>query len=309
MTNELMIVDFDTQQRQAMALYASGYFQLDGGEKGKAQAIAKVMAGAELGLPPFASMAGIHIIKSKPVISAGLIATLIERSKIYSFKVVENDETKCVIDFYKNGEKAGRETFTIQDATRAGLSGDNWRKFPKNMLFARAISNGAKFFCAGIFAGSVYTEGELDDSQPMTYETSNDIYVIESEVVTEQPPQIVPAAPQPPQIEREQTAVSTTSIVKVDVKSPLFISLMAAGSNLYAGDWNTGKRAELVNHITNGRSSSAKDLTVDEAQKLLDGINKKLAEKKAAASLSVQQQIDVLLSDVERKHHPEGRGG
>ena len=57
MTNALAIYqDFDNIQRAAMALYKSGYFN---DSKSEAQAIVKVMAGAELGLPPFAAMAGI----------------------------------------------------------------------------------------------------------------------------------------------------------------------------------------------------------------------------------------------------------
>ena len=67
--------DFELQQRQAKALYASNYFS---DAKSEAQAIVKVMAGAELGLQPFAAMTGIHIIKGKPVLGANLIATLVD---------------------------------------------------------------------------------------------------------------------------------------------------------------------------------------------------------------------------------------
>ena len=45
----------------------------------------------------------------------------------------------------------------------AGLdSNTNWRKYPRNMLFARAISNGARWYCPDLFGGSpVYTPDEL----------------------------------------------------------------------------------------------------------------------------------------------------
>ena len=73
MDNKLAVVqDFDTMQRMSMALFKSGYFS---DVKSEAQAIVKVMAGAELGLQPFASMTGIHIISGKPTLSANLIAT------------------------------------------------------------------------------------------------------------------------------------------------------------------------------------------------------------------------------------------
>jgi hypothetical protein len=52
-------------QTAANAMHASGYF---GDVKSQAQAMVKVMAGAEIGLPPFASMSGIHIVNGKRAI-------------------------------------------------------------------------------------------------------------------------------------------------------------------------------------------------------------------------------------------------
>lgn len=46
------------------------------------------------------------------------------------------------------------------DAAKAGTQ--NMGKFPRNMLFARCISNGVKWFCPDIFLGApVYTPEEL----------------------------------------------------------------------------------------------------------------------------------------------------
>jgi hypothetical protein len=41
------------------------------------------------------------------------------------------------------------------------LSGDNWKRYPRNMLFARCISNAARWFCPSVFGGPVYTPDEL----------------------------------------------------------------------------------------------------------------------------------------------------
>lgn len=38
--------------------------------KSAAQAIVKIQAGQEIGIPPFAAMTGIHIIQGKPAIGA-----------------------------------------------------------------------------------------------------------------------------------------------------------------------------------------------------------------------------------------------
>ena len=128
--------------------------------KSAAQAVVKIQAGAEMGIPPFAAMSGIHIIQGKPTIGAGLMAANVKASNKYDYKVIEQTDKVCSIDFYKGKEKLGNSTFTIDDARKAGTK--NLDKFPKNMLFARAISNGVKFYTPDVFSGPVYTPEEFD---------------------------------------------------------------------------------------------------------------------------------------------------
>ena len=161
MSNQLLAIqDFETTQKTAVALYKSGYFK---DVVSESQAIVKILAGQELGLPPFASMSGIHIIQGKPVLGSNVIATLVKNSGRYDYniKVCTNDE--CTIVWYENGKGRGESTFTMAEAKLAGLTGkDNWNKYPSDMLFARAISRGARRYAPGIFGGSpVYTPDEL----------------------------------------------------------------------------------------------------------------------------------------------------
>jgi len=160
MSNLAIYQEFENLQRAALALQKSGYFQ---DAKTEAQAIVKVMAGAELGLPPFASMTGIHIIKGKPVMGANVQATLVKNDPRYDYRVVVCDNKECLIDWYENGAKVGESSFTISEAQSAGLvSKDNWKKYPSDMLFARAISRGAKRHAPGVFGGApVYTPDEM----------------------------------------------------------------------------------------------------------------------------------------------------
>lgn len=157
MNNAIVQFDFNELSQVAKAMAASGFFQ---DTKLEAQAIVKVLAGREMGLGPFASMTGIHIIQGRPSLGANLIASLIKNDPRYNYRVTQLDDKACSIDFYENGEKCGNSTFTVEDARKAQTK--NLDKFPKNMLFARAISNGAKWFTPGIFGGSpVYTPEEL----------------------------------------------------------------------------------------------------------------------------------------------------
>lgn len=153
----------------AKAFAESGMF-LD--TKSAAQAIVKIQAGQEIGIPPFAAMTGIHIIKGKPTIGAGLIASRVKGSGKYDYKVTQQDERGCSIDFYQGKEKIGTSTFTIEDAKKAGTQ--NIDKFGRNMFFARAISNGVKWFCPDVFSGPVYVPEEM---QNLTEDVSHAVVI------------------------------------------------------------------------------------------------------------------------------------
>ncbi len=147
------------------ALARSGYFA---DAKDAAQAAVKVMAGEELGVGPVAAMTGIHIVKGRVTLSANMIAGLIKRSKRYDFRVAfTEDPPACTITFFQRagdaGQEIGRSSYSKADATLAGLWGQAgpWKQHPKNMLYARAMSNGAKWFCPDVFAGPIYTPDEL----------------------------------------------------------------------------------------------------------------------------------------------------
>ena len=147
--------------------------------KTAAQAVVKIQAGAEMGIPPFAAMSGIHIIQGKPTVGAGLMAANVKGSGKYDYRVVESTEKICSIDFYQiprnyitiestKGKQdipglqfIGNSTFTEADAKKAGTK--NLDKFPKNMLFARAISNGVKWYTPDVFAGPVYVPEEMEN--------------------------------------------------------------------------------------------------------------------------------------------------
>lgn len=132
--------------------------------KSAAQAAVKIQAGKEFGIQPFAAMSGIHIIQGKPTIGAGLMAARVKGFGKYDYKVVEHTDKVCSIDFMtKDREVLGNSTFTIEDAKKAGTK--NLDKFPKNMLFARAMSNGVKWFTPDIYDSPVYVPEEMEQLQ------------------------------------------------------------------------------------------------------------------------------------------------
>jgi hypothetical protein len=158
MKNEITTMPVNDIMVMAKNFAESGMFT---DAKQAVQAFVKIQAGQEIGLPPFASMSGIHIIQGKPTLGAGVIASAVKGSGKYDYKVKEMSEKICSIDFFQGSENIGNSTFTIEDAKKALTK--NIDKFPKNMLFARAISNGVKWFCPDVFAGPVYVPEEMPE--------------------------------------------------------------------------------------------------------------------------------------------------
>lgn len=162
MTTTLAIRDDLPLSELGQVMVKSGFFS-DASDAAKA--IVKILAGRELGFGPIASMTGVNIIKGRVSLSANLIAASVLRSGRYKYRVVtplEKRNVECEIAFYEGKEEIGRSRFTMEDAKRAGLDGgENYRRYPSNLLFARAISNGAKWYCPDIFGGPVYTPDEL----------------------------------------------------------------------------------------------------------------------------------------------------
>ena len=171
------------------ALFASGFFQ---DVRSAAQAMVKVMAGAELGIPPFAAMQGIHIIQGKPCLSAGIMAGKVKNSGRYDFRVITLSDELVEIAFLERTPEGwvqiGTSPFSIQDARRADVK--NTGKFPRNMLYARAMSNGVKWHCPDIFLGPVYVPEEMgarvDDDGNVITVPSREINTVTGEII-EQP--------------------------------------------------------------------------------------------------------------------------
>jgi len=158
----------------ARAMVASGYFT---NVASVAQAIVKVEMGKSLGISPVEAVQYLHIFTTggnRTSIQLGypLVGALIQRSGKYHFDVRKRSDTECEIDFYRilaGGEarRIGTSRFTIEKAQRAGLvTKDVWKAYPDVMLYARALTHGAKAFCpevlggAGVASDDAYIEGE-----------------------------------------------------------------------------------------------------------------------------------------------------
>jgi hypothetical protein len=134
--------------------------------------------GAELGLPPMQALQSIYVVNGKPQLSGQLWLSKVREAGHQAFiacqhcdrapeahpkwdteedhrYVKDHDETRCTMTIVR-GDSGDRhsETFTIEDARRAKLTGkDVWQQWPKRMLQWRAASTCATTICPEVALG------------------------------------------------------------------------------------------------------------------------------------------------------------
>jgi hypothetical protein len=164
--NALSIQNLDDLQRMARIFVASGLFDADQtgtSEKKFSQACVKIQAGLEMGMQPFQAMNDLYIVKGKITMSYQSLGAKVRNTPGYDYKVLTWNDEIAEIDFLRNGQSIGLSSFGTEDMKKAGLGGVSWQKYKRNMLFARAMSNGVNTFCPEVCrGGSVYTPADFD---------------------------------------------------------------------------------------------------------------------------------------------------
>jgi hypothetical protein len=124
-----------------------------------------LLTGRDLGLTASQSFRAVYIVSGKPVVSSDAMVAAIRRSGLCdSWRVIETTAERCTIETTRKGEsEPERETFTQDDATRAGLNRkDVWRQYPRDMLRHRAAAGLARRVYPDVILGC-YAPGEIDE--------------------------------------------------------------------------------------------------------------------------------------------------
>lgn len=214
--------DFSQTMSLCEVLAKSGYFA---DTRSTAQAVVKVLAGAELGFGPIASMTGVHIIEGKPSVGAHLMAAMIKRSGRYDYDLLHCSREICEVEFFEVSEKKrkslGKTQLTMAEAMQSGLAigkdgkslKSNWARSSDDMLFARCITKGYRRFCPDLTGGCpVYDPDELDRLEA----TPSQIQQLTNEAVAE----IGRRDVQPGDVQRLITNVTNAAIEEGHIPKP-----------------------------------------------------------------------------------------
>jgi len=123
-----------------------------------------MLTAKDLGISPMKAInGGFYVVNGKISMSTALMADRI-RKEGHSIRIPEWTSQKCVILGVRkdNGDSVKFE-FTMEDAQAAGLtSSPTWKKFPKQMLYNRAMSTMARVLFPDV-VGNAYSEDEKWD--------------------------------------------------------------------------------------------------------------------------------------------------
>src|SRR5436190_18023270 len=106
-----MHTDMDTLTVARM-LAESGFF---GEVKDAGKALAKILAGQELGMGPIASMMGVYYQQGKVTYSANIMASAVKKSGHYTYRTRRLEDDGCSLEFFERWaggwESIGTSTF------------------------------------------------------------------------------------------------------------------------------------------------------------------------------------------------------
>lgn len=134
-----------------------------------AKAVAVMLKGQELGIPPMYALNNIAIVNGKQVCQAELMLAMIYRDHgRRAVEFIETNDRVCRIRYHPPGGHSGELAFTIEEADAAGLLSKPgppggvapWKGYRPAMLRARAISAMARIAFPDTIAG-MYTPEEL----------------------------------------------------------------------------------------------------------------------------------------------------
>lgn len=134
--------------------------------RGKPDAImATILKGRALGLDDIHSLTAINFIEGKATLAAETMLTLVRRQGHSVGWEAVPGESCTVTGTRKDTGDTGTVTWTLGMAKDAGLTGkDNWRRYPDQMLFWRAVSQLCRFLFADVLMGVSYTIDEAEEA-------------------------------------------------------------------------------------------------------------------------------------------------
>jgi hypothetical protein len=167
-------------ERMAKAFAASKLFGVQNVE----QALALMLVAQAEGRHPASAAQDYHIISGRPAKKAdAMLRDFLAAGGKVEWHTLTDDQADATFSHPAGG--AARIDWTLKRAQAAGISNPMWKKYPRQMLRSRVVSEGVRTVCPGATSG-MYVPEEVQD------------------IVHDDPARIVPDE-NPPQLEKPPT--------------------------------------------------------------------------------------------------------
>jgi len=183
---KVMMEDLQNTQKMCEALLQTPHYRKMGADG----IFAITQKAKALKLNPLEALnGGMYHVNGKVEMSSNMMIQLIRQAGHSVTKAKDSDDTICILHGKRkdNGD-TWCESFSIADAKRAGIYKNTWEKFPRNMLFARALSNLARQLFPDV-VGGCYVEGEISQASPFSaqqeeVENLEEVEVVQEEIIS-----------------------------------------------------------------------------------------------------------------------------
>ena len=171
----MQLIPFDQTKLMAQAIAESKLF----GIQTPAQALALGLLCQAEGRHPAEAARDYHIINGKPSLkSEAMLARFQQAGGKVDWHEYTHESVSGTFSHPQGGSL--KVSWTMQDATRAGLTGNpTWKKFPRQMLKARCISEAVRGIFPGVLSG-FYAPEEVGEFTPVQAVTEPEPLQIEA---------------------------------------------------------------------------------------------------------------------------------
>jgi hypothetical protein len=222
------------------------------------EATAAILAGAEVGLSPMASLRSFDIIGGTAAPRAITLRAIVQ-SQGHQVWVKESTASRAVVCGSRRGSNVVEtSTWTLDRAKGLGLTNkDNWRKQPQNMLVARATAEVCRLVAADAILGIGYTVEELSD-EPGTTGTPG---TVETQPATRRMSRRKPV----------EQAIEEANPVDEPITDPQITKLHASFGDL--GILDRDQKLAYASKVLDHPIDSSRDLTKAEAMRVIDALD------------------------------------
>jgi hypothetical protein len=254
MENLPAVVTTDEILKQATLIAKSRLF----GVKTVEEAASLMLVAQAEGLHPAIAARDYHIIEGRPTLKADAMLARFQQSGGSVQWLKHTDQEVSAIFAHPQGGKL-EISWTMERANKAGLTGkDNWKKYPRQMLRARVISEGIRNVFPGRVVG-VYTPEEIEDDiiRPAARETEATVETVKPEAPKSDAPKQTRVAVLEKQIglaieagfkdsaiafmNRELGAINKTTIELSDAEADSILAKLKTEAKTFSKDANNEK--------------------------------------------------------------------